>query len=108
MRLIFEIDKIGKTYSGKPGCMCGCNGKYSYASDYVVAGGKERGYEVLPTDVSDRSVKIITGKLSKYINELTEAHFASEVKAERIAINSEYVFAEIKNRYVCAYFKQEG
>lgn len=22
------IDKVNRVYSGKPGCMCGCNGKY--------------------------------------------------------------------------------
>ena len=54
-----DISKVSKVYSGRSGCMCGCRGKWSYAStakhipDYYEA------------NVSDRSVKIIAGKLSK-------------------------------------------
>lgn len=25
---VLTVDLIGRVYSGKPGCMCGCNGKY--------------------------------------------------------------------------------
>ena len=39
------VSKVKRVYSGKPGCMCGCNGKWTNASD------------------NQRSTKIIFGKL---------------------------------------------
>jgi hypothetical protein len=42
-----NVNEIKRVYSGKPGCMCGCNGKYT---------GPEE---------SMRSVKIIAGKLAR-------------------------------------------
>lgn len=58
---MLDASKVIKVYSGRQGCMCGCRGKYSYASahadqrpDYV------RGDE----GISDRSVKLIVGKLN--------------------------------------------
>lgn len=120
-RINIDIKEVADVYSGKPGCMCGCLGKYSYASDWVVEGGLNRGYPVEQEDVSDRSIKIISGKLMKYINGLTDDQFEKEIKEERITINSQYIFAEIESesgrwdsrrrrmvansRYLCAYFK---
>ena len=57
---------VFKVYSGKAGtCMCGCAGKYSYTE----RGAKEHspGYDV-DDSVSERSVKIITGKLLRNSN----------------------------------------
>jgi hypothetical protein len=42
-----NVNEIKQVYSGKPGCMCGCNGKYTRPNE------------------SMRSVKIITGKLMR-------------------------------------------
>ena len=60
-----ELNKVIKVYSGKPGCMCGCNGRYRVASAHVNAAGDARGYEYDADDVSDRSVKIIFNKIVK-------------------------------------------
>jgi hypothetical protein len=30
---MFDINTIEKVYAGKCGCMCGCNGRYSYNKD---------------------------------------------------------------------------
>ena len=54
-----ELGKVMKVYSGKPGCMCGCNGHYRVASAHA----KAAGYDA--DDVSDRSVKIIFNKIIK-------------------------------------------
>lgn len=61
-----QIDaaKIASVYSGKPGCMCGCRGKYHYASAFLAAERKKQGL-ITDDEVSDRSVKIIVGKLNK-------------------------------------------
>jgi len=42
-----DINAIKQVYSGKPGCMCGCKGKYAKPAE------------------SMRSVKIIVGKLER-------------------------------------------
>ena len=58
------MDNVYKVYSGKAGkCMCGCAGKYSYTAQGAVE--HNPGYE---PNVSDRSVKIITGKLLRNPN----------------------------------------
>jgi hypothetical protein len=82
-------------YSGKPGCMCGCRGKYSYASDYKKEGGKERGYDVTDEDVSDRSVKLIVGKLMNNPN----------TKHQKWASREGY-FLETPSRMIGAYVKK--
>jgi hypothetical protein len=35
------LDKVTKVYSGKPGCMCGCNGKWTYSSTAKADSGCE-------------------------------------------------------------------
>ncbi|MFA5395079.1 MAG: hypothetical protein WC346_03580 [Methanogenium sp.] len=62
-KIIFEMPKISqaqidKAYNGKPGCMCGCLGKYS-----VLKSSKET--EELGETVSPRSVNFVLNKLIK-------------------------------------------
>jgi hypothetical protein len=45
-----DVNTIKRVYTGKPGCMCGCRGKYT------------------KPDESMRSVKIIVGKLASNPN----------------------------------------
>jgi hypothetical protein len=45
-----DLSKVIRVYTGKPGCMCGCNGKYEDKQS------------------SPRSVAIITGKLQRNPN----------------------------------------
>ena len=51
---MFTLANVQKVYTGKPGCMCGCRGKYSYAA------GCEEGYD---DQVNERSVKILFNKV---------------------------------------------
>jgi len=57
---MLDISKIVKVYSGKLGCMCGCNGKYSYTADG--AANHSPGYDV-SDKVNERSVRIIAKKI---------------------------------------------
>jgi hypothetical protein len=57
---MLDINKITKVYSGKRGCMCGCNGKYSYTARGAVE--HSPGYDVTDS-VNERSVKIIAKKV---------------------------------------------
>ena len=58
-------DQVVSVYSGINGrCCCGCSGKYSYAKAYQEQGSKKRGYPVQDDEVSDRSVRLIVGKMN--------------------------------------------
>lgn len=45
-----QFEQVKQAYSGKPGCMCGCNGKYTTPEE------------------NPRSVKILINKLNKNPN----------------------------------------
>lgn len=51
-----SLSSVTRVYSGKPGCMCGCRGKWTDASAYAEAG----------STVSDRSVKIMYNKVMNH------------------------------------------
>jgi hypothetical protein len=58
------VDDLVKSYSGKPGCACGCRGTYAYVVD---DGGKERGYALGPEDVNPR-------RAEGYLRTIQRAH----------------------------------
>ena len=60
---MFTLANVTKVYSGKPGCMCGCRGKYSYTAKSAVEDGP--GYDVSEF-VNERSVKIIFNKVMNH------------------------------------------
>ena len=70
---MLDISKIVKTYSGKMGCMCGCNGKYSYTEDGAKNFGP--GYDVSDS-VNERSVRIIAKKVLSNPNVVFEDYYA--------------------------------
>jgi hypothetical protein len=86
-----ELQNIVKVYNGKMGCMCGCNGKYSYTEDGAKNFGP--GYDVTDS-INERSVKIIAKKV------------LSNPLANRDE-STEYVFVEdrARNRIQVVYFK---
>lgn len=59
---MIDASKVVKVYSGRQGCMCGCRGKYSFASKHA---GQSPDYYEADDSVSDRSVKLIVGKLNR-------------------------------------------
>ena len=78
---MFTLANVQKVYSGKPGCMCGCRGKYSYAQ------GCEEGYD---DQVNERSVKILFNKVMN-----NPAH----------KIEDNCAFVETDTRNLVVYFK---
>jgi hypothetical protein len=68
-----DITNIVKVYNGKMGCMCGCNGKYSYTADGAV--DYSPGYDVSDS-VNERSVRIIAGKVLSNPNVIFEGDYA--------------------------------
>lgn len=65
---MIKFEDVRKSYNGKPGCMCGCKGKYAVASHYgIEAANKDAGYDAYDK-TSDRSVKITITKINSLIN----------------------------------------
>lgn len=61
-----DTSNIVKVYNGKCGCMCGCNGKYSY----------NPGHTEYTSEINPRSVKIIAKKVLLNPNVKFEEYFA--------------------------------
>ena len=81
---MIDIKDVMQVYSGRNGrCCCGCSGKHTYASEYRKMASKHRGYPVTDDEVSDRTVKLIVGKLNKLIaqgrSDYTRPDFVSAV-----------------------------
>ena len=70
---MLDISKVVKVYNGKLGCMCGCNGKYSYTADGAANYGP--GYDV-SDKVNERSVRILTKKILANPNVQYEGDYA--------------------------------
>lgn len=66
---MLDISKITKVYSGRIGCMCGCNGKYSYTEEGARVDNP--GYDVTDS-INERSVKIIAKKVLTNPNSVHE------------------------------------
>ena len=68
------IDKANvlSVYSGKPGCCCGCQGKYSYREDLEMraVARKYRGYEITDDEVSERNVTRIVNILNRNLKDI--------------------------------------
>lgn len=99
---LVELERVEKnelamcSYSGRPGCMCGCKGKYSYTKKLQKFSGKNRGYSVRNDEISDISVKRMINKFKKLLKNDENVKFN---KGER------YFFYETPTRYYAIYFK---
>ena len=89
---MLNTDKIVKVYSGKRGCMCGCQGKYSYTEDGAKNFGP--GYDVSDS-VNERSVRIIAKKVLADPNVVFEDYYA-------------FVEDPVTNRIRMVVFKEEA
>lgn len=80
---MLDISKIVKVYNGRCGCMCGCNGKYSYTAKGAVE--HSPGYDVADA-VNERSVRIIAKKVLSNPNVQYEGDYAfvEDRKANRM------------------------
>ena len=66
-----SFNQIRKTYNGKSGCACGCNGNYTIPSHVSIEDANaETGWNAYnAADVSDRRAKIALTKINKAIDE---------------------------------------
>jgi len=83
-----DISNIKRVYNGKIGCMCGCQGKYTYNEGVP--------HEDWQGEVNVRSIKIIAKKV------LTSPHIQYDKGHE-----DEYAFIEdrVRNKMQVVYFK---
>jgi hypothetical protein len=83
-----DISHIKRVYNGKIGCMCGCQGKYTYNEGVP--------HEDWQGEVNVRSIKIIAKKV------LTSPHIRYDKGHE-----DEYAFIEdrVRNKMQVVYFK---
>jgi len=88
---MLDISKVVKVYNGRIGCMCGCNGKYSYTADG--AENYSPGYDV-SDKVNERSVRMITKKV---------------LADPRVQFEGDYAFVEdrARNKMQMVVFKME-
>ena len=70
---MLNVDRIVKVYNGRCGCMCGCNGKYSYTADGAI--NHSPGYDVTDA-INERSVRIIAKKVLSNPNVKFENDYA--------------------------------
>lgn len=65
------FEQVRKSYNGRTGCACGCNGDYTLPSHVSIEeANAQTGYNAYDeSDVSDRRVKIALSKVNKAIDE---------------------------------------
>ena len=104
--MLAELERVEKeeltmcSYNGRPGCMCGCNGKYSYTKKLQEFSGKNRGYSVDDEEISDIVVKRMINRFKKLLKDGDEVKFSQETcKGEG------YFFYKTPTRYYAIYFK---
>ena len=81
-----NIGNITRVYSGKIGCMCGCNGKYTTNPAYKEDVSMERGYPVTDDECNVRSVKIIAKKVLSNPNAQAEGNYMFVEQNGRIQV----------------------
>jgi hypothetical protein len=63
MTLTINRDDILAVYAGTRGCMCGCNGKYSYTEKHRKTAGERRGHAIDDDEISERDVTRILSRI---------------------------------------------
>lgn len=91
-RQIIDVAKVARVYSGKPGCMCGCLGKYTTQAAHREWAGKNRGYAISDSEVNDRTVRLLVNKMN--------------AQADRLEwdADGECAVLDLGTRTYCAYF----
>lgn len=84
-------------YNGRPGCACGCRGKYSFATSYREMASKDQGYEVGAKELDDSTVTRILNKIKKLI---------AQDEAYVIMLEPTYIAVETATRAYTAYFRK--
>jgi len=105
---MIKFEDVSKSYNGKSGCMCGCNGNYSIPSSTDIdAVNKEVGYIAYDKDnVSDRRVKIAVNKINKALTlqQDTLEGGRSCIGGVSVGINDNHAWVNDNGRNTVVYF----
>ena len=82
---MLNVEKVAKVYSGKIGCMCGCQGKYSYNENVP--------HEDWQGAVNVRTVKMFVKQL---------------MSDPAVKYEDDYMYVERNGRIKVAYFKEQS
>jgi hypothetical protein len=97
---MIDAGTVIKSYTGRQGCMCGCQGTYRVASQYFEKAGAERGYAYDQSDISDRSVVGTVNRLNRLID-------WSDPEAVAQHVTSDHAWFDTPNgRTLVVYFAQ--
>lgn len=61
-----DRSKVLMVYTGKPGCMCGCGGKYRYTKASALFAKAHRGYEATAEEINESTVTRVLNKMATY------------------------------------------
>ena len=110
-----NFEQIRKTYNGKSGCACGCNGNYTLPGHASIEeANKETGWDAYDeSNVSDRRAKIALTKINKAIDEYGQlAKLDSSGKYHEYSAHDvwfcycdEFVGIDIDGRATTVYFE---
>lgn len=84
-----------KAYAGRPGCMCGCLGRYWVTADARTEAGEDRGYPYDDGDVDD----------AKVLQILRKVQAQAAVGAIKIGDKFHYIYAEIGKKCYAVYLR---
>lgn len=70
--LTLTADEVGKVYSGKPGCGCGCRGKYWVHPAHADAESAARGYPYSGSEISLAQVRRVLAAMQARAAEVEE------------------------------------
>ena len=107
--------QVRKTYNGRTGCACGCNGNYTIPSHVSIEeANAETGWNAYNADdISDRRAKIALTKINKAIDEYgplakLDTHFGKShvFKAPGVwfCYSENFVGIDINGRATTVYF----
>lgn len=91
---------VMQAYSGRPGCMCGCKGKYFVHSAHRALAAEDCGYAVDDEDVQD-------GQVTRILR-LIQAEHANDEKSVEVAEDGQYVHWSNGKRVYCVYLAERA
>ena len=112
------LEQVRKSYNGRTGCACGCNGNYTLPSHVSLEDrNKSVGWNAFSeSDVSDRRVKLALNKVNKAVDEYgPKATLTSSGSYEYYGTNRDgksvwfcytdsFVAVDVGNRATTVYF----
>ncbi len=102
------LEQVSKSYNGKSGCMCGCNGNYTLPSHASIErANRVIGYNAYDeSNVSDRrvntAVRKINEALDKYNDQLENGEYSKD--GYQVGRTNEFAYVNDGNRNTVVYF----